>query len=175
MEKQGRLSFASSQTSSQEISTEDSLTTDDDNNAAIMDYSVSSAHSDISEPSTHIQLKISSIFCTKNANEKRKEQITLHIANMIGEDMLPLSFVENSGFKKLLKYLAPEYVVPSRVLFGLSNWNRKPAHTGRDLNLLSNHSTGHKINLVKNLKSHMMTLSHPTYVEDNIKLVYQDL
>ena len=44
----------------------------------------------------------------------RSKRITDLITNMITKDMLPLSFVEGEGFRKLMECVEPEYKVPSR-------------------------------------------------------------
>ena len=45
---------------------------------------------------------------------KPSEQITSIVVEVIYEDLLPVSTVEHLGFRKLLKFLAPNYVVPTR-------------------------------------------------------------
>ena len=45
---------------------------------------------------------------------KPSEQITSIVVEMIYADLLPVSTVEHLGFRKLLKFLAPNYVVPTR-------------------------------------------------------------
>ena len=42
------------------------------------------------------------------------EQITKIITLMTAVDTLPFTFVENKGFRMLLNYLCPEYIVPSK-------------------------------------------------------------
>lgn len=44
----------------------------------------------------------------------RSRSITDLITDMITKDMLPLSFVEGEGFRKLMACVEPEYKVPSR-------------------------------------------------------------
>ncbi len=40
--------------------------------------------------------------------------MTQLIAEMTAEDLLPISFVEGEGFKRLMNYVEPHYTVPSR-------------------------------------------------------------
>ena len=49
-------------------------------------------------------------------NHSRREcwQITELIADWLTENMRPLSVIGDSGFKRLLQFLEPGYVVPSR-------------------------------------------------------------
>lgn len=61
-----------------------------------------------------VQPKITSHFFSRKEDDRRAEHITQKITTMIANDMLPLSFAENEGFRALMKYLAPNYVIPSR-------------------------------------------------------------
>ena len=47
-------------------------------------------------------------------DSRRQEQTTLLITKMIAKDMLPISFVEGEGFRKLMDFVEPEFSVPSR-------------------------------------------------------------
>lgn len=47
-------------------------------------------------------------------NKERKELITHGICEVITSDLLPFSFVENEGFKKLMKLVEPNYQIPCR-------------------------------------------------------------
>lgn len=49
-----------------------------------------------------------------NINKKRQELITQALTKMITEYLLPISFVENGGFKNLKRVLEPEHVIPCR-------------------------------------------------------------
>ena len=40
------------------------------------------------------------------------ETITQKIVDAVVQDLLPLSFVQGSGFKSLIGYLAPNYSIP---------------------------------------------------------------
>lgn len=51
---------------------------------------------------------------------KRHKDITNAIAYCIGKDMLPISTVENEGFKKLIGVLDPRYELPGRKHFSLT-------------------------------------------------------
>ncbi|CAH0560585.1 unnamed protein product [Brassicogethes aeneus] len=62
--------------------------------------------------STTTQPKITDIFSTEKNNQLKQEKITQIITRMICQDELPISFVENGGFKQLLSYLAPWYKIP---------------------------------------------------------------
>lgn len=61
-----------------------------------------------------VQPKITALYHTKAHAKKRNELITTELVNMIAEDMLPISFVENSRFKKFMKLLEADYSIPSR-------------------------------------------------------------
>ena len=43
-----------------------------------------------------------------------KEDITLHICNMIIMDLQPISIVDDEGFRKLIQFCFPAYTMPSR-------------------------------------------------------------
>lgn len=58
------------------------------------------------------QPKIDSIFSTVQVTKQKEEVLTQLITKMICIDCLPVSFVENKGFKKLLTYIAPTYKIP---------------------------------------------------------------
>lgn len=45
---------------------------------------------------------------------KNGEKITSLIVQMLADDLLPIRTVEHSGFRELLKYLAPTYSIPCR-------------------------------------------------------------
>lgn len=59
-------------------------------------------------------MKIDKIFHSPATNKRRNEIISQKLANMISEDLLPLSFVEGNGFKKFMQVLDPNFTVPSR-------------------------------------------------------------
>jgi len=44
----------------------------------------------------------------------RANEITELLADMVATDILPLSFVDGSGFWKLMEYIEPGYHVPHR-------------------------------------------------------------
>ena len=44
----------------------------------------------------------------------RSEEITRFVTKTIVKDLLPLNFVEGGGFRDLMKYVEPDYQVPSR-------------------------------------------------------------
>ena len=50
----------------------------------------------------------------RHCNERRANEISKLITTMIVTDMLPISFVEGSGFRELMAYVEPEYKVPCR-------------------------------------------------------------
>lgn len=47
-------------------------------------------------------------------NSKQHIGITTHVVNMIADSIVPLDFVESSGFRNLMNYMDPKYRVPSR-------------------------------------------------------------
>ena len=51
-------------------------------------------------------------FLSGSAN---KTNIDLRIAEMIITDLQPISFVEDKGFRNLIRLLCPSYIVPSNV------------------------------------------------------------
>ena len=51
---------------------------------------------------------------SKKCSTARASEITRRIAEMAARDLRPLSIVEGSGFKSLMSYVEPGYVVPSR-------------------------------------------------------------
>jgi hypothetical protein len=52
------------------------------------------------------------MFGKTSITSARCEKINELIARMIAKDTLPISFVEGAGFKELMAYIAPGYVVP---------------------------------------------------------------
>lgn len=70
-----------------------------------------------------MQSRMESYSATKQYDKtsKRYNEITHAVAYYIAKDMLPLSVVEKSGFKKLLSVDDPCYDVPSgsETLFGV--------------------------------------------------------
>ncbi|CAH1106738.1 unnamed protein product [Psylliodes chrysocephalus] len=58
------------------------------------------------------QPRIDNFFPTVQVAKQREEIVTQLIAKMICIDLLPISCVENRGFKNLISYLAPTYKVP---------------------------------------------------------------
>ena len=48
------------------------------------------------------------------ADDPKAIAISRLITEMIALDNLPISFVENVGFVRLLRHLAPRYTIPSR-------------------------------------------------------------
>ena len=55
---------------------------------------------------------VSGLFAKSSITTARSEKITDHIVRMIGLDTLTISFVEGEGFRQLMAYLEPAYVVP---------------------------------------------------------------
>ncbi len=47
----------------------------------------------------------------------KAEKLTQQITSMIVQDLLPISFVEGVGFKQLMAYQEPAYVIPCRKAF----------------------------------------------------------
>lgn len=60
------------------------------------------------------QPRIADVFLTTKASEKKQETITELITKMICIDTLPISFVENDGFRNLMRYTVPFYSTPSK-------------------------------------------------------------
>lgn len=58
------------------------------------------------------QPTISGMFTKSNITPMRCEKITFLIAKMIARDTLPINFVDGEGFKELMAYVEPAYVVP---------------------------------------------------------------
>lgn len=50
----------------------------------------------------------------RKLDARRSEQITMLITKIIAKDMLPVSFVEGEGFRELMKFIEPEYTIPTR-------------------------------------------------------------
>ena len=75
------------------------------------------------EESKQSTIQISSEYGTKKKNisflsgSVNKSNIDLKIAEMIILDLQPISFVEDKGFRNLLRLLCPSYLVPG--LFSL--------------------------------------------------------
>jgi len=57
-------------------------------------------------------MTITGMFSKTNITTARSERVTGLIANVIAKDTLPISFVEVTGFKELMTYVEPGYVVP---------------------------------------------------------------
>ena len=58
-----------------------------------------------------------------NTDASRKQDVDDRIVNMIIKDCQPLSMVENEGFRELMEYIMPSYVLPTRkVIIKLMNW-----------------------------------------------------
>ena len=53
-------------------------------------------------------------FIKRPCSATKAKDITNLIAEMIATDCLPISFVDNEGFRNLMKFLEPGYDVPSR-------------------------------------------------------------
>ena len=51
----------------------------------------------------------------RRCNSVRNQQLTSKIADMVAQDLLPLSFVDGTGFRQLLSLVEPEYHVPGRM------------------------------------------------------------
>ena len=69
---------------------------------------------------TQTQPPITAVFNSKTPythNHPTAKQITETLGEMICQDLLPYSIVENTGFRKLLTVTAPCYRVPSRMHF----------------------------------------------------------
>lgn len=54
---------------------------------------------------------------TLSSDSPRAKALTRSILNMLVVDMQPLSFVEDTGFKSLMKTAEPRYIIPSRSTF----------------------------------------------------------
>ncbi len=72
----------------------------------------SASQSSTSGASSSSSMTITGMFSKTNITTARSERITGLVANMIAKDTLPLSFVEGTGFKELMAYVEPGYVVP---------------------------------------------------------------
>ena len=57
-------------------------------------------------------LTVSGMFSKTNITSARSEKLSDLIATMIAIDTLPISFVEGAGFRQLMAYAEPAYVVP---------------------------------------------------------------
>lgn len=85
-------------------------------NSVLISVATSSGNSNSSDDTSSacgsqnlIQQKITSVYMKPSHLSRKSEQITNLVTLMIAQDMLPLSFVENDGFRKLLKFLCPQY------------------------------------------------------------------
>lgn len=73
-----------------------------------------------SSSTTHTQSTIAGFLASKaplKPSNDRAQNITRLITHMFALDLQPLNFIENTGFRNLLKYLEGRYVIPSRALF----------------------------------------------------------
>jgi len=66
--------------------------------------------------STGSQKKIDtfSASVTCRCTSLRSQQLTSKLADMVAQDMLPLSFVDGTGFRQLMNLVEPEYHVHGR-------------------------------------------------------------
>ena len=73
-------------------------------------------HGDVFGKADPQQPSVSAIFTAakRSCNPGRGEKITTLITSMITKEMLPLSFVDQKGFRDLMAFIEPEYTVPSR-------------------------------------------------------------
>lgn len=55
-----------------------------------------------------------SFLCKLPPNSARAQEITESVAVFICKDLRPYSVVENSGFKKMVSTLEPQYAIPTR-------------------------------------------------------------
>lgn len=78
----------------------------------------------------HLKLKHPSVSCEEDKNQttltafvsgsarkcntQRAEKLTELLCTMITTDMLPVSFVEGTGFRVFMSFVEPEYRVPVR-------------------------------------------------------------
>ncbi|XP_074869271.1 E3 SUMO-protein ligase ZBED1-like isoform X2 [Carettochelys insculpta] len=56
---------------------------------------------------------------SRRCSTQREEELTDLLCTMITTDMLPVSFVEGSGFRALMSFVEPEYHVPARQALAL--------------------------------------------------------
>ncbi|KAM3875305.1 E3 SUMO-protein ligase ZBED1-like [Diretmus argenteus] len=78
-----------------------------------MMYHIKAKHPGVMSDSS--QPKITSLLPGgRRCDARRSEAITQLVSTMIETDMRPISVVEGEGFKQLIQYLEPEYVMPSR-------------------------------------------------------------
>lgn len=80
--------------------------------------STSTAQSELE--ATHVQATLEQCASMKEAwpiDHPRAQAISTAIGSMIALDCQPFSVVEDEGFKRLIKLLAPKYVLPSRRYF----------------------------------------------------------
>lgn len=66
----------------------------------------------------------------KPCNAAKQEEITELVVDWIGKDMRPLGIVNDGGFNRLLGYVEPNYVVPSRTT--VANIVRRRHQAGRE-------------------------------------------
>ena len=59
----------------------------------------------------------------RRSNPAQSEKIMQLIMAMKLQDMLPLNFLEDKGFRELMKYIAPEYAMPGRKITSILEHN----------------------------------------------------
>ncbi len=81
-----------------------------------MRYHLAHKHkkADDADATTRSQTSIRDFTIRQKCDTGRAEKMTQLIAEMTAEDLLPISFVEGEGFKRLMNYVEPHYTVPSR-------------------------------------------------------------
>ncbi len=81
-----------------------------------MRYHLAHKHkkADDADATTSSQTSIRDFTIRQKCDKGRAEKMTQLIAEMTAEDLLPISFVEGEGFKRLMNYVKPHYTVPSR-------------------------------------------------------------
>ncbi len=81
-----------------------------------MRYHLAHKHkkADDANATTSSQTSIRDFTIRQKCDTGRAEKMTQLIAEMTAEDLLPISFVEGEGFKRLMNYAEPHYTVPSR-------------------------------------------------------------
>ncbi len=81
-----------------------------------MRYHLAHKHkkADDADATTSSQTSIRDFTIRQKCDKGRAEKMTQLIAEMTAEDLLPISFVEGEGFKRLMNYVEPHYTVPSR-------------------------------------------------------------
>ena len=90
---------------------------------------------------------------------------TLNVFNNYNEN---LQFTVELMHNNIINFLDMQLIVQEDSI--ITNWYRKPTHSGRYLNYYSHHPITQKIGIVYSLVDYSIKLSHPKYHHSNIKL-----